>query len=125
MTISRHPLTIEEVTQVTHELWALAQGSFDDIPRGLIPVFEMKSKADAKRPGIGFSLDFLNELPEDKLFPFVMLEVVRIATFYRTAGKPTQAALDETFEGLVDAVNEYNAWIDEQLAEEASQATKH
>ncbi|BFI96304.1 MAG: hypothetical protein RSP_18140 [Rhodanobacter sp.] len=125
MTISRHPLTIEEVTQVTHELWALAQGSFDDLPRGLIPVFEMKSKADAKRPGIGFSLDFLNTLPEDKLFPFVMLEVVRIATFYRTEGKPTQAALDETFEGLVNAVSEYNEWVEEQLADEASLATKH
>lgn len=125
MTTSRQPITLEEVTRITHDLWALAQGSFDDLPRGLIPVFEMKSKADAKRPGIGFSLDFLNTLPEDKLFPFVMLEVVRIATFYRTEGKPTQAALDETFEGLVNAVSEYNEWVEEQLADEASLATKH
>ena len=118
-------ITLDKVTSIVHDLWELARASFDNLPSGPIPVFDLKTKGDAKRPGIGFPIAILNTLPEDAVVPLVMHEVAGIVTFYRTQGQPTLADLEETWDELVAAVREYDRWVDEQLANEASQATKH
>lgn len=125
MTTTRQQITLDKVTSIVHDLWALARASFDNLPSGPIPVFDLKTKEDAKRPGIGFPIAVLNTLPEDAVLPFVMHEVAVIVTFYRTECQPTEGDLAETWSELVAAVREYDAWVDQQLANEASQATKH
>jgi hypothetical protein len=119
-------ITLDHLTRVTQDLWVLAQGAYDNLPDGLIPVFELKTVDDLKRPGIGFPLDLVNTMPEGEVFHLVMREVAIQVTFHRLAGRTwNDGDLRETWGVLMNALVDYNHWCEAQLVEEASQSTKH
>lgn len=123
---TRQAVTLDHLTRVAQDLWMLAQRAYDNLPDGLIPVFELKTVDDLKRPGIGFPLDLVNTLPEADVFHLVMREVAIQVTFHRLAGHTwNDGDLRETWGVLMNAVVDYNTWCEEQLVEEASFATKH
>jgi hypothetical protein len=119
-------ITLDHLTRVTQDLWVLAQDAYGNLPDGLIPVFELKTVDDLKRPGIGFPLDLVNTMTEGEVFRMVIREVAIQVTFHRLAGHTwNDVDLRETWGVLMNAVVEYNQWCEAQLVEEANQSTKH
>lgn len=110
--------TLSSVRTVTQNLWFLAQHLFDHLPDGDIPVFVINQPEDVGQRGIGFRLDELNAKSVNDAMGQVLRELSVVITFYRTQGKPSEAALIATWERLSAALESYGEW-------EANQATKH
>lgn len=109
------PISFEYLADLTQRAWRFAQHEWPQLPRGPIPVFELKTKADAKNMGIGYPMAEMQDLDHDDVMFRVLHEVSVFATLLRGA-KPEQ--VEATFETLVARINA-------ATEAEAGQATKH
>lgn len=108
-------VTFEYLSDLTQRAWRFAQHEWPELPGGHIPVFELKTKADAKNMGIGYPMGEMQDLDHEGVIIRVIHEVSIFATLLRGAD-PKQ--VEATFNTLVARINE-------ATAAEANEATKH
>ncbi|WP_233842236.1 hypothetical protein [Dyella sp. 2HG41-7] len=108
-------ITFEYLADLTQRAWRFAQHEWPLLPGGPMPVFELKTKADSKNQGIGYSMSEMQDLDHDDVMFRVLHEVSVFATLLRGAD-PKQ--VEATFDTLVARINE-------ATEAEAGQATKH
>lgn len=109
------PITFEYLADLTQRVCRFAQHEWPQLPRGPMPVFELKTKADSKNRGIGYNMAEMKALDHAEVISRVIYEVSIFATLQRGA-KPEH--VEATFETLVARIYEANA-------AEAAQSTKH
>ena len=109
------PITFEYLADLTQRAWRFAQHEWPQLPTGPMPVFELKTKADTKNQGIGYTMAEMQDLDHADVMFRVLHEVSVFATLMRGA-KPEQ--VEATFDTLVARINE-------ATEAEANEATKH
>ena len=111
------PISFEYLADLTQRAWRFAQHEWPELPGGPMPVFELKSKADAKNMGIGYNMAEMKAMAHDEVIFRVIYEVSVHATLLRL-DDPHKRDMEKTLDTLVARINAANA-------AEADQATKH
>ena len=92
-------ITFDYLAKLTQRAWRFAQHEWPQLPRGPMPVFELKTEDDRKKQGIGYPMAEMKDLDHADVALRVIYEVSIFATLMRGA-PPEQVAA--TFETLVD-----------------------
>jgi len=110
-------ITFEYLTDLTQRAWRFAQREWSRLPSEPIPVFELKTKADEKKLGIGYRMAEMTAMGHDELIFRVIYEVSVHATMLRL-DEPKKDDMEQTLGILMDRINAANA-------AEADEATKN
>lgn len=110
-------ITFEYIADLTQRAWRFAQAEWPELGDEPIPVFELKTKADGKKLGIGYKMAEMGALPHDDVMARVVFEVAGYSTVMRL-GQPQMKDIEEALDTLVARIRA--AW-----EAEVSQATKH
>jgi hypothetical protein len=107
-------ITFEYIADLTQRAWRFAQAEWPELGPDPIPVFELKTKADGKKCGIGYKMA---EMAHEDVIARVIYEVAGYSTVMRL-GEPQMQDVQEALDTLLARINV--AW-----AAEVNQATKH
>lgn len=110
-------VTFEYVADLTQRAWRFAQAEWPQLGHVPVPVFELKTRADGKKRGIGYKIDEMEALADDDVMARVVYEVAGYSTVMRLS-EPQVRDIEEALDTLVARIRA--AW-----EAEVNQATKH
>jgi len=109
-------ITFEYLADLTQCAWRFAQAEWPQLGQDPILVFELKTKADGKKHGIGYKMAEMEALPHEEVMARVVYEVAGYSTVLRL-GEPQMKDIQEALDTLVARINV--AWSAQ------NKATKH